>query len=336
MARRSAVTAHGAIGRFQQYILFLALCLCLGGCTPPTSEVAINSPRYDVAQALWVIGRMHKGDKVWAVFRSSYEALFSRAGDALTPDELDSIQNAFADMQLEDVLDLLAGFSPSDDKWLEPAGAATSDSDQVKLMRLAWDRFLRDWDAKHWRAQRASDLTGFDREWPFTDEPFVLIPRWFDVPFPKPHVLFYMPAALGTDTYLLRIDAGYAMIGDNVGRAGRTPELARLVIDTNWFLDLNAEETGVLVALAQHTDSLKTPAQAREAIIHILHEAARDGTEHMDGFMQHSEELWAEWGCPGLVAALDKRINATWAARKKLTEQDVWSVLRDWLARAGN
>jgi hypothetical protein len=282
---------------------------------------------------------MHAGGEASAVFQSYYyEALYNRAADALTADELDSIEAAFADMQLEDVFNLLARFDPRDDKWLEPAGAAASDSDQVKLMRLAWDRFLRDWDAKHWRAKRASDLVAFDRRPRDTDNPFVLVPRWFDAPLPEPHVLFYMPAAFVTYsyTYLLRIDAGYVMAGDNVVPGRRTPDLAGHVIDTNWFLDLNTEQTGVLAALAQHTDSLETAAQAREAIIHILHAAARDGTEHMDGFMEYLEGFWAERGWPGLVAALDRRINAAWAAGKKLTEQDVWSVLTAWLAQAGN
>ncbi len=52
--------------------------------------------------------------------------------------------------------------------------------------------------------------------------------------------------------------------------------------------------------------------------------------------MQHAEEMWAENGWPGLVAALGERINATWSAGKKLTEQDVWSVLNTWLAEAGD
>jgi len=338
MARRIVVTADGPTRRFLQCTLvLLVLCLCLGGCAQPPSEFIINSPRYDAARALWVIGRMHAGGEASAAYRwYYYEALYNRAAEALTADELDSIEAAFADMKLEDVFNLLARFDPRDDKWLEPAGAAASDSDRVKLIRLAWDRFLRDWDARQWRALRVLDLAAFDRQLPFTDNPFVLVPRWFDAPLPEPHVLFYMPAPYVTSTYFLRIDAGYAMVGDSVVRGGRTPALAEHVVDTNWFLDLDTEETNVLATLAQHTDLLETAAETREAIIHILYDAVLDRIHHTDVMTEHLEKFWAESGWPGLVAALQRRIDATWAAGKKLTEQDVWSVLTAWVAHAGN
>lgn len=357
MRTRAAQTFGTSVTIFLLAAVVLVLPLA-AGCRSEVWEFVVSSPRYDLAHAVWAISRTHAGRQM-AV--SLYAGLYDAAVGALSADELDLLAAAFAELNREEMFDLLSGLDPLNDDWLE--SGAPLGCEEIELMRLPWDRFLADWDARHWYALRERAFVSRTRPadpgrapavyaQPATDpgNPFKLVLKLLDASIPEPHVLFHVPSALGpspyaelsSDSRLYRVDKGYVLTAGSDGRYTGLHAVTDHALECNWLRGGDSEE--LLLEMARYGSSWedKSSNLDRERLIAevraqvlmgikdlVIVESSLFGTGNYEYYELHADLWGSEW--PGFADLLAERVTGIWKTGRVLTADDVLGVIQTWL-----